>query len=40
MSESENTAFVPVLTVMPDFGNAPFLWRANSPDDGIGPIDL
>lgn len=38
MSESENTAFVPVLTVMPDFGNAPFLWRANSPDDGIGPM--
>jgi len=26
--------FVPVLTVMVDYGNAPFLWLVDSPDDG------
>lgn len=35
MSNSENASFVPVLTVMVDYGNAPFLWLVDSPD-GIG----
>ena len=26
MSETETSAFAPVLTVMVDYGNAPFLW--------------
>jgi hypothetical protein len=30
--------FVPVLHVMVDYGNAPFLWRLSSPDQrGVGP---
>lgn len=30
--------FVPVLTVMADYGNAPFLWLVNKPDQGgVGP---
>ena len=30
--------FVPVLTVMVDYGNAPFLWLVDSPDqNGVGP---
>lgn len=28
------TTFVPVLTVMVDYGNAPFLWRVDTPDEG------
>lgn len=29
--------FVPILTVMADYGNAPFLWRINAPGQvGIG----
>ena len=27
-------AFVPVLTVMVDYGNAPFLWLVERPDQG------
>jgi hypothetical protein len=34
MTISSNTSFVPVLTVMVDYGNAPFLWLVDSPDDG------
>lgn len=30
---ADNT-FVPVLTVMPDYGNAPFLWVVREPDQG------
>jgi hypothetical protein len=37
MPESTSATFVPILTVMADYGNAPFLWRAGSPDvGGIG----
>ena len=36
MSETENTPFVPVFTVMVDYGFAPFLWRADNPDESIG----
>ena len=32
MSETETSAFVPVLTVMVDYGNAPFLWLVERPD--------
>ena len=34
MSETETAAFVPVLTVMVDYGNAPFLWLVERPDQG------
>ena len=34
MSEAENTPFVPVLTVMVDYGFAPFLWLVERPDQG------
>ncbi len=38
MSNIGNAAFVPVLTVMVDYGNAPFLWLAVGPDEGrVGP---
>lgn len=37
MSNAESTYFIPVLTVMVDYGNAPFLWLADSPDErGVG----
>ena len=28
--------FVPILTVSPEYGNAPFLWLATQPDTGVG----
>lgn len=34
MTASSNAPFVPVLTVMVDYGNAPFLWLVGSPDEG------
>jgi len=34
MKTSNNASFVPVLTVMVDYGNAPFLWLVDSPDQG------
>lgn len=38
MSNVGNPPFVPVLTVMVDYGNAPFLWLVESPDQGgVGP---
>lgn len=37
MSHAESTAFVSVLTVMVDYGNAPFLWLVDRPDEaGVG----
>lgn len=37
MNDSVAASFIPVLTVMPDYGNAPFLWLVNSPDErGVG----
>lgn len=37
MNNTESTSFVPLLTVMVDYGNAPFLWLVNSPDEhGVG----
>ena len=36
MCNTERTAFVPVLTVMVDYGNAPFLWLVNNPDQPRG----
>ncbi|EIC28544.1 MULTISPECIES: putative molybdenum carrier protein [Methylomicrobium] len=37
MNNEENTPFIPVLTVMVDYGNAPFLWWVKSPDErGVG----
>ena len=29
-----NALFIPVLTVMVDYGNAPFLWLVDSPEEG------
>jgi hypothetical protein len=34
MSEVNLAPFFPVLTVMVDYGNAPFLWLAEAPDQG------
>lgn len=34
MTISSNAPFVPVLTVMVDYGNAPFLWLVDNQDDG------
>ena len=34
----ESKTYVPVLTVMVDYGNAPFLWLVDKPDEGgLGP---
>ena len=39
MSESENTVFVPVLTIMVEYGFAPFLWKVSRPDQlGLGDL--
>lgn len=38
MNHSESNTFVPILTVLVEYGNAPFLWRVNNPDQGgVGP---
>ena len=38
MGNTEEPAFVPVLTVMVDYGNAPFRWLVDKADQGgIGP---
>lgn len=34
MSSHDRSPFVPILTVMLDYGNAPFLWLVASPDQG------
>jgi hypothetical protein len=34
MNNAVTASFVPVLTVMVDYGNAPFLWLVGSPDEG------
>lgn len=34
MSNTESSPFVPVLTVMVDYGNAPFLWLVDRPEGG------
>lgn len=34
MTSSSNIPFVPVLTVMVDYGSAPFLWLVDNPDEG------
>ncbi len=37
MNHTENTAFVPILTMMVDYGNAPFLWLVDNPERrGVG----
>lgn len=37
MTISKDTQFVPILTIMVDYGNAPFLWQVNRPEQwGIG----
>ncbi|MDR1276037.1 MAG: putative molybdenum carrier protein [Candidatus Accumulibacter sp.] len=37
MNPPENAPFIPILTVMVDYGDAPFLWLLNSPDEiGVG----
>ena len=35
ISSTDNSPFVPILTVMVDYGNAPFLWLVDSPDQGV-----
>lgn len=36
--DAVTASYVPVLTVMVDYGNAPFLWRADGPGGGgVGP---
>jgi len=38
MGDAEKGNFIPVLTVMVDYGNAPFLWLVDNPDQGgVGP---
>ena len=38
MNDAVPASFTPVLTVMVDYGNAPFLWLVESPDQGgVGP---
>lgn len=38
MTNTEVLPFVPIFTVMVDYGNAPFLWLAEHPDQrGVGP---
>lgn len=34
MNNTASAAFIPVLTVMADYGNAPFLWLIDSPERG------
>lgn len=34
MFNNESSPFVPILTVMVDYGNAPFLWLVDSPGQG------
>lgn len=34
MSNTKHELFVPILTVMPDYGMAPFLWLVDQPDQG------
>lgn len=34
MTSTSDPSFVPLLTVMPDYGNAPFLWLVDNPDRG------
>ena len=37
MGNDDSTTFIPVLTVMVDYGNAPFLWHVGTPEQvGIG----
>lgn len=37
MNHAESTTFVSVLTVMVDYGNAPFLWHVDAPEQaGVG----
>ena len=34
---TDSQPFVPILTVMVDYGNAPFLWRVDAPEEaGVG----
>ncbi len=37
MASKQEQTFVPILTVLPECGNAPFLWIARTPDVGVGP---
>ena len=38
MNHSECKTFVPILTVLVEYGNAPFLWLVDKPDQGgVGP---
>jgi hypothetical protein len=38
MSKIESIPFVPILTVLAEYGNAPFLWIVERPDQGgVGP---
>jgi hypothetical protein len=37
MTTSNNVPFIPILTVMVDYGNAPFLWLVDDPErKGVG----
>jgi hypothetical protein len=40
MSSNVSSPFVPILTVMVDYGNAPFLWLVDSPDRGGVGVNL
>lgn len=38
MTDAVKKTFVPILTVLVEHGNAPFLWRVSRPDQsGVGP---
>jgi len=39
MNTNDQAAFIPTLTVAVDYGDAPFLWLADSPEDiGVGSL--
>lgn len=40
MSNTDPVSFVPVLTVMPDYGMAPFLWLVDRPDEGDVGVNI
>jgi hypothetical protein len=37
-TSTNSQAFAPILTVLPEYGNAPFLWMVSAPEQrGVGP---
>ncbi|WP_295447363.1 putative molybdenum carrier protein [uncultured Thiodictyon sp.] len=40
MSKTDPDGFVPIVTVMPDYGMAPFLWLVDRPDEGVVGVNI